>query len=114
MSQFWINLKFAFHIIAPALFFLHETVRNHSFNCMGFSNGEIDCFKEQINLHTLNSIKSEKQYLSSNTMENWFEHYKKCLNTTNSTYFLNTTSMYKEILYDFKLTNIITQDFIPL
>ena len=71
-----------------------------------FSTGEIDYFNDQMKLHTLNNnIKSETQYLASNTVENWFEHYIKWLNTTNST-FLNTTSKYKEILYDFKLTKL--------
>ncbi|XP_046840543.1 patched domain-containing protein 3-like [Xenia sp. Carnegie-2017] len=59
---------------------------------IAFYTGEIDYFKDQIKLHTLNNnIKSETQYLASNTVENWFEHYIKWLNTTNST-FLNTTN----------------------
>ena len=113
ISHFWINLPFAFYIFAPGLFFLHETAKNHYFHCIDLSIGEINYFNKQINLHTLNNnIKSEKQYLASNTIENWFEHYFKWLNTTNST-FLNTTSKCKEILYDFKLTKLLHKFSLP-
>ncbi|XP_046861198.1 patched domain-containing protein 3-like [Xenia sp. Carnegie-2017] len=57
-----------------------------------FYTGEIDYFKEQKLLHKLNNnLRSEMQYLASNTTVNWFEKYIQWLKKTKPVYLDNLT-----------------------